>query len=186
MKYFRSKIYNSIYIEIEADDRESASRRAMAIYDSGALDNLFFDDASASYDNLVLSDDISDIPERDVYNNELYHTLLKEAKEAEEEMKPSMPHEEFLKRLSPFGFILEEGEGSMGNRIYSAFLNDGRKVSILFFGGWDYDKLPAPFHVSVINEDGTFAFYQEYMPWHYDIVLEGFEKNFEFLSGGGK
>lgn len=41
MKYFRSKIYNSIYIEIEADDRESASRRAMAIYDSGALDNLF-------------------------------------------------------------------------------------------------------------------------------------------------
>ena len=40
--------------------------------------------------------------------------------------------------------------------------------------------------VSVINEDGTFDFYQEYMPWHYDIVLEGFEKNFEFLSGGGK
>lgn len=112
MKYFRSKIYNSIYIEIEADDRESASRRAMAIYDSGALDNLFFDDASASYDNLVLSDDISDIPERDVYNNELYHTLLKEAKEAEAEMKPSMPHEEFLKRLSSFGFILEEGEGA--------------------------------------------------------------------------
>ena len=57
-----------------------------------------------------------------MYNNELYHTLLKEAKEAEEEMKPSMPHEEFLKRLSSFGFILEEGEGSMGNRIYSAFL----------------------------------------------------------------
>ena len=103
MKYFRSKIYNSIYIEIEADDRESAARRAMAIYDSGALDNLFFDDASASYDNLVLSDDISDIPERDVFSDELYNTLLKEAKE---EMKPSMPHEEFLNRLSSFGFIL--------------------------------------------------------------------------------
>ena len=168
MKYFRSKIYNSIYLEIEADDKESASRRAMAIYDSGALDNLFFDDASASYDNLVLSDDISDIPERDVFSDELYNTL------------------EFLKRLSSFGFTFEEREGSMGNRIYSAFLNDGRKVSILFFGGWDYDKSSAPFHVSVINEDGTFDFYQEYMPWHYDIVLEGFEKNFEFLSGGGK
>ena len=38
----------------------------------------------------------------------------------------------------------------------------------------------------VINENDTFDFYQEYMPWHYDIVLEGFEKNFEFLSGGGK
>lgn len=186
MKYFRSKIYNSIYLEIEADDRESASRRAMAIYDSGALDNLFFDDASASYDNLVLSDDISDIPEKDVYSDELYHTLLKEAEETEKEMRPSMPHEEFLKRLSSFGFTFEEGEGSMGNRIYSASLKDGRKVSILFFGGWDYDKLPAPFHVSVVNEDGTFDFYQEYMPWHYDIVLEGFEKNFEFLSGGRK
>ena len=41
MKYFRSKIYNSIYLEIEADDKESASRRAMAIYDSGALETFF-------------------------------------------------------------------------------------------------------------------------------------------------
>ena len=101
-------------------------------------------------------------------------------------MKPSMSHEEFLKRLSSFGFSLEEECGDEGNRIYSAPLKDGRKVSILFFGGWDYDNLPAPFHVSAINENGTFDFYQEYMPWHYDIVLEGFEKNFEFLSGGGK
>ena len=185
MRYFRSKIYNSIYLEIEADNAETAYERAMAVYGCGALDNIFFD-AQASYDGLVLSEDISNISERDVYSDESYHTLLEEMRKADEKMKPSMPHEEFLKRLSSFGFSLEEGEKPSGNRVYSAPLKDGRKVSILFFGGWDYDNLPAPFHVSVIKENGTFDFYQEYMPWHYDIVLEGFEKNFEFLSGGGK
>ena len=185
MRYFRSKIYNSIYLEMEADNAETACERAMAVYGSGALDNIFFD-AQASYDGLVLSEDISDISERDVYSDELYHTLLEEMREPDAKMKPSMSHEEFLKRLSSFGFSLEEECGDEGNRIYSAPLKDGRKVSILFFEGWDYDNLPAPFHVSLINENGNFDFYQEYMPWHYDIVLEGFEKNFEFLSGGGK
>ena len=155
MRYFRSKIYNSIYLEMEADNAETACERAMAVYGSGALDNIFFD-AQASYDGLVLSEDISDISERDVYSDELYHTLLEEMRESDAKMKPSMSHEEFLKRLSSFGFSLEEECGDEGNRIYSAPLKDG------------------------------FDFYQEYMPWHYDIVLEGFEKNFEFLSGGGK
>ena len=77
MRYFRSKIYNSIYLEIEADNAETAYERAMAVYGSGALDNIFFD-AQASYDGLVLSEDISDISERDVYSDELYHTLLEE------------------------------------------------------------------------------------------------------------
>ena len=36
MRYFRSKIYNSIYLEMEADNAETACERAMAVYGSGA------------------------------------------------------------------------------------------------------------------------------------------------------
>ena len=185
MKYYRSKIYNSIYLEMEADDAGTAYERAMAVFDSGALDNLFFD-AHASYDGLILSDDISDISEREVYSDESYHTLLKVMKEADEKGKPSMSYDEFLKRLSSFGFTLEGGDGTSGNRIYSAPLKDGRKVSIIFFGGWDHDNLPVPFHVAVVNAEGSFDFHQEYMLWHCDIVLEGLKKNFEFLIGNEK
>ena len=107
MRYFRSKIYNSIYLEMEADNAETAYERAMAVYGCGALDNIFFD----------ASEDISDISERDVYSDKIYHTLLEEMRESDAKMKPSMSHEEFLKRLSSFGFSLEEECGDEGNRI---------------------------------------------------------------------